>query len=1282
MTDVSRRTFLGLSALSIASLITSRGWSQPSSTQGWDTSLYRSFLDPDREFSIRPFWFWNGRLDAAELRRQMKEMIDHGVYGAYAHNRDGLEVPYLSEEWWKVLGEALDAAEELGFSLCMVDEFEWPSGEARDYWLPGPQKSRVIQANPEHHMKRLRPQEHQVSGPQSIHLPLTHNAAQVVVAKVVGPNRLDPSSLQLLAPQANSHEISWNVPEGDWIVFQYVLEDCIGPDHGSVDLMSREAVAAYIQIYYEELYKRHGKHFGKALPMTFADHEGTYGGRLPWTPRLLETFQASNGYELGAVLPALTYDIGPRTEKIRCDLLDTISALYSQNFWQQVTDWCEKHKLGHSGHVWEESLFFGPAYQGDFFRVLRSMSHPGCDTLLEWGRQSVWLKENASVADFEHKHVVCENQGVQGETSYLSPERMRRVSNALGAWNVAEFIPHAFDYDLAKTNYPPDWFRSQPYLHWFKDYADQMRRVSYMNRDSHEVADIVILYPQVSIWGQSAPAFTSDKFDYILHDDNWSADARETNDRYTELKLLLSRERLAYQVADDHYFIAARVDGARFVIADSHFKVILLPPMSTIRRTTAKRICEFIDAGGTVFALTHLPTISVEDGRDDAILRDLFQARFITVNEDHLPGSHTPGRAYLIKRGEKDLLRLLRQQVRPDAVVLQGPIENLFSLHKQKQGADFFWLVNDSPTPRVNLLELPAHGRPERWDAQTGLRVPVFYQSTSESTSIRLKLEAWDAAYIVFEPDGAVQPLQLTSTNLDDFHLLKTTPDQVSVHVTSILPASGGVLELTGDGKHFRGFLPATTPAKLIEGDWTATIEAPTMDAPYALVVEDPDDLGTDAAWFALNQEDLNWQELWLSPMRYSTQAWNVIGPFPNPNDLGLDETFPPEKAIDLNETYSGKKGLNLKWLEVDSTRYKVRAASGIGAIGTVNLEGGPDGNRSHIVDYGSALGISPLDGTFYLQTNVYVAESGAYRILLATGSPRALFINGQQVHSRWLRPLYNVLDDAFADNVDIQLQSGWNSVLVKLLHNPANEVGGSLFCRIENINGKVIEGQLCSTRTYPPESQRSVRGYRWLRFEVPPLVSAIHIPKFRYSFQIYSDGKPVEAAKEIPLLPTTRQITIRVDAKEILDTSFVYQTTRGPLALGTWMRPGLENFSGQMTYEKDVHLSTDLLKEELLLDCGEVGVVAEAWINDVYIGSRAWQPFAFKLSPHARPGLNRLKLRIANTEGNARAVGPSRSNLKEIDINGWHGPAHLVPFVDRQMTLSSTRQYESPRRG
>src|SRR5262249_48347670 len=272
----------------------------------------------------------------------------------------------------------------------------------------------------------------------------------------------------------------------------------------------------------------------------------------------------------------------------------------------------------------------GPAYQGDFYRILRSMANPGCDSLVEWGHQSVWLKEVSSVADFEGRRVICENQGVQGSDSYLSPERMRRVSNCLGAWNVGELIPHAFDYDLSRTNFPPDWFRSQPFLPHFRAYAHQMRRVSFMNCDSHHVADILLYYPQVSVWGQASPAFRTDDPAAIMSNSTWPEDAVVTNSTYAQLKLRLSETRQDYKIADDSYLGESRVRNGVLTISTSQFRTIVLPPMSSIRRSSAERIAEFHRDGGTVIALARLPTTSVEEGRNDPILKALWDSMFDT----------------------------------------------------------------------------------------------------------------------------------------------------------------------------------------------------------------------------------------------------------------------------------------------------------------------------------------------------------------------------------------------------------------------------------------------------------------------------------------------------------------------------------------------------------------------------------------------------------------------------------------------------------------------------
>ena len=54
------------------------------------TPALAQLLEPPREFSALPFWFWNDELTEAELLRQIADFEAHGVYGFVIHPRVGL----------------------------------------------------------------------------------------------------------------------------------------------------------------------------------------------------------------------------------------------------------------------------------------------------------------------------------------------------------------------------------------------------------------------------------------------------------------------------------------------------------------------------------------------------------------------------------------------------------------------------------------------------------------------------------------------------------------------------------------------------------------------------------------------------------------------------------------------------------------------------------------------------------------------------------------------------------------------------------------------------------------------------------------------------------------------------------------------------------------------------------------------------------------------------------------------------------------------------------------
>ena len=77
-----------------------------------------------------PFWFWNGRMDPDEIRRQLGLMRDAGITEFIIHGRYGLQTEYLSDAWFDAVGAAVAEAEKTGMRAWIYDELNWPSGSA------------------------------------------------------------------------------------------------------------------------------------------------------------------------------------------------------------------------------------------------------------------------------------------------------------------------------------------------------------------------------------------------------------------------------------------------------------------------------------------------------------------------------------------------------------------------------------------------------------------------------------------------------------------------------------------------------------------------------------------------------------------------------------------------------------------------------------------------------------------------------------------------------------------------------------------------------------------------------------------------------------------------------------------------------------------------------------------------------------------------------------------------------------------------------------------------
>jgi len=663
-----------------------------------------------------------------------------GVFQAVAFPWDGMHPEYLSEDYWKQVGAALEIARRLGFTLNFADELNWPSGHA---WRPqgGPELSRVLERRPEFRMRRLDFQEHVVEGPRRWRLRPKPPASFAVAGFEEADGRLRADTLQVLEPRDG--EFGWEVPPGRWLITLYRVTPAVGAHNTRVDLLNPDAVRLYLDLVYGEFARRFPEHLGRTLKLTIADHEGAYGVPIAWTPRLFEEFRRRRGYDLRPMLPLLTREAEQTaaSRKLRMDYLDLVSELYAEAFTGQVAQWCRRHRLGHATSLYEEQLWIQVSLAGDMFRHWRTGSFVMIDALLERARMPLDFKEAASVAHLEGVPLVVENQGLHGHESFLSPEKMRLGTNMCLLWGANLLVPY-FDYDADKTIWPPQWFLGQPFWRYFRLYADYVRRAQYMNAQGRHVAPVAVYYPLETAFTHAAPLFAPRRRELY-----WGNFMDQVQNFYGALQLELARQGWDYHILDRHYLRRAVISDRLLRIADEEFGVLILPPMSDIDAGAAARIAAFARAGGEVLALGEQP-----EALADAPLRR-FAVRPHKAFMDRLDYVRPTVVPEDIRQDLRPLLAALRAVMPPPVEILKGDGGGIYFSRRRSREAEWFWAVNDSEREREVRIRLPAAGPWEKWDAETGGRCAL-----GAGPELTLRFGPWDAYFLVRHQEAPAPP--------------------------------------------------------------------------------------------------------------------------------------------------------------------------------------------------------------------------------------------------------------------------------------------------------------------------------------------------------------------------------------------------------------------------------------------------------------------------------------------------------------------------------------------
>ena len=433
--------------------------------------LVWEFEHPADEFSPMPFWFWNDTLTEEEIARQMRQFKAHGVDGFVIHPRLGLdpEIPYMGERWLYFVRYAVTLAKELQMKVILYDEAMYPSGSCG---------GQVVAENPAYAAKGLK----MTDSP-------TLSEGETLVAQTVFDGR--PVFFIQTPTRGRIRGVYYGQDDG---------EPGAPP---AADLLSTEAVAAFIRLTHQRYYDALSEFFGDPIIAIFTDEPSLAGrgglpGLLPWTDELWQDLRA-RGYD-ETHLPALFIHTHEMAKQVQQDYKHAVFERLIRCYYGQITDWCEAHGIQLTGHPERSDDIhllsrFGIPCQDIVWRYL----YPGEPTNVR-GEHSTMGKCASDSARHRGKRRngnecfgVC---GHRDDPYAFERADMKWYLDWLFARGCNLIIPHAFYYSLRdkrREERPPDVGMNSVFWHEYKEISDYIKRCCAFNTDSVNVTDIAVL---------------------------------------------------------------------------------------------------------------------------------------------------------------------------------------------------------------------------------------------------------------------------------------------------------------------------------------------------------------------------------------------------------------------------------------------------------------------------------------------------------------------------------------------------------------------------------------------------------------------------------------------------------------------------------------------------------------------------------------------------------------------------------------------------------------------
>ena len=732
------------------------------------------FGNPTAEYRPSPFWSVNADLSGAEQRGQIRQMKKAGMGGFFYHSRAGLVTPYLSEKWFKLVGECVDEARKQKMEAWLYDEDQWPSGFAGGL---------LLDRHPEFRMR-------EVYFGRGDTIAEARTAAEAMVNAGV-PAQMDfgKERFELLAnfatKKAGKGLFSYRLlqpgkspkPGEKAVCFllHYSSDRNWTGGHSYTDLMDPECVREFIKMTHAEYVKRFSRDLGKAVPGIFTDEPNNHSWftALPW----------SRGFERdmaeavrGGInrLPALVLPTADSAE-VRFGFMKAISERWVSSFTKQIGDYCVKAGFSLTGHFLDEDSLKGNCkYSGGVMANYEHMQVPGIDHLLRSAGARLVHKQVSSVArQLGKKRVLSEIFGVSGHSMTFEDYKW------IGDWHLVNgvnlFVPHLALQTMAgmrKRDFPPTISWHQPWWPDVADLNDYFSRVACVMRQGRAVAEILVLHPIESAW--------------LVHEWDEQGDFEWGGRRTPKMDALdqglnavmdgLAECHRDFDLGDGTIMSRhARVAGKVFRIAKGgEYRAVVVPPSTNWRESTVKLLEKWAASGGVIIFAGMVP--EMVDGKPAVARWKRLLARKSVACSD--VDAQSLEKCLIKMAVERDIDIMVNGKKYDDDVVYE---------HRVDGKEHVLFLVNRSRTDAKSIeVDLPFHADVERLNPFKGGNLPQTIMKT-EKTGFTLELPPVGSALFRLdersEPSGRMRPLPVKVTPVKMGKPAAVIPDRPNVLV-------------------------------------------------------------------------------------------------------------------------------------------------------------------------------------------------------------------------------------------------------------------------------------------------------------------------------------------------------------------------------------------------------------------------------------------------------------------------------------------------------------------